>query len=238
MDSTTSVEDVSGVVLQLTDTLGPEFDLAGLLYQLAIVSVELLDIDAAAVLLLDEQSRPVAVSATHRSSDHLEQLQARTDGGPSVDSVRLGEAVFCADLEQEGDRWPGFNKEARHEGFRAVHAVPLSLHADIVGGLNLFRRSVGVLSDVDRRTAVLLATAAATGLLHRRAVRRLDTVNGQLRQALESRVVIEQAKGFLAARLGVTPEVGFDLLRAYARPRRERLTGVAQGVLDGCIEMA
>jgi transcriptional regulator with GAF, ATPase, and Fis domain len=238
MSSTTSTPDVPDVLLQLTDTLGPEFDLAGLLYDLAVACVQLLDIDAAGVMLLDEHAHPIPIAATHNGASALEQLQARTDLGPCLESARAGQAVSCADLAQEGARWPDFIQAARDEGFGAVHAVPLRLHRETVGGVNLFRRSTGVLSAADRRTVVRLATAAAIGLLHRRTVHELDTVNSQLQQALNNRVVIEQAKGFLVARHGLTLEVAFTLLRGYARPRRQRLTQVAQGVLDGAIDVA
>lgn len=143
----------------------------------------------------------------------------------------------CPDLDRESERWSLFVRQARDAGFRAVHAAPLRLRSDVVGGLLLFRRRVGLLSDVDQRAARILATAAATGLLHRRAVRDRETVNGQLRQALTSRIAIEQAKGFLVGRYDLTPDAAFLLLRAYARPRRQRLINVAQAVLDRRIDV-
>jgi hypothetical protein len=224
---------LAAVLLELTDTLGPEFDTVGMLFHLAVVSVELLDIDASGVLLLDEDGHLVEVAATHDSTDDLERLQAATDRGPCLESVRLGRPVSCPDLDQERHRWPDFNRQARDEGFRALHAEPLGLRGEIVGGLNLFRRRTGLLDTADRQTAHLLATAAATGLLHRRAVHQRDTLNDQLEHALASRVIIEQAKGFLAARLGSSPEHAFALLRALARSRRERLTDTARAVVEG-----
>ena len=119
-----------------------------------------------------------------------------------------------------------------------MHAVPVSLHSDVVGDLLLFSQTAGMLSDADRRAVRLLATAAATGLVHRRAFHEeLETVNGQLRQALTSRIAIEQAKGFLAARLDVTPEAAFLVLRDHARRTRQRLTNVAEAVVDHRIEL-
>ena len=141
--------------------------------------------------------------------------------------------MWCPDLEQGGHRWPDFSRRARDEGFRALHAVPLGLRGEIVGGLNLFRRATGMLTNTDQQTAHLLATAAATGLLHRRALHQRDTLNDQLQQALASRIVIEQAKGFLAARLDSSPEVAFALLRAYARSRQQRLSDTARAVVEG-----
>jgi GAF domain-containing protein len=233
MHDTRSTTTLAEVLLELTDTLGPEFDTAGMLLHLAAVSVELLDIDAAGVLLLDEDGELVEVAATHDSTNDLEQLQAQTDRGPCLESVRLGEPVWCPDLEQGGHRWPDFSRRARDEGFRALHAVPLGLRGEIVGGLNLFRRATGMLTNADQQTAHLLATAAATGLMHRRALHQRDTLNSQLQQALASRIVIEQAKGFLAARLDSSPEVAFALFRAYARSRQQRLSDTARAVVEG-----
>ena len=181
MSSIESTRDVSDVVLTLTDTLGPEFDPAGVLYDLVLACVQLLDIDAAGVLLLDERGHPIPVAATDKAAGHLDQMQARTDLGPCPESVSGDQAVSCADLEQDGDRWPDFTRTARDHGFRAVHALPLSLRDQTIGGINLLRRAPGMLSEADRRTGALLATASATGLLHRRAVHELDTVNSQLR---------------------------------------------------------
>lgn len=235
MDGTSSASQLPSMLLELTDTLGPQFDTAGLLFHLAAISVELLDVDAAGVLLLDEAGRLVQIVATDEGTQNLERLQAQVDRGPCLDSVRLGRTVVCADLVRESYLWPIFSRQARNEGFRAVHAVPLNLHTEIIGGLNLFRRHSGTLSDSDQRIAGLLATAAATGLLHRRAVHQRDTINEQLQQALVSRVIIEQAKGYLVAQRALTPELAFALLRDHARSRQTRLTETAQAVVDGSV---
>jgi GAF domain-containing protein len=238
MDPAPRATSLAEVLLELTDTLGPTFDAADLVLHLAAASVEWVDIDAAGVLLLDEQGRLIQVVATHAGTRDLEHLQAETDRGPCLESVRTGEPVICADLEQESDRWPDFSRRACDEGFAAVHAIPMRLHSEIVGGLNLFRYARGQLTDGDRQTALLLATATATGLLHRRAVHRRDSVNEQLRRALASRVVIEQAKGFLAARHHLSPDLAFTMLRAHARSRQERLTDLARAVVDGRADIA
>ena len=143
MSSTESARDVSDVVLTLTDTLGAEFDPAGLLYDLVVACVQLLDIDAAGVLLLDQRGHPVPVAATDNAAGHLDQVQSRTELGPCPESVRGDQAVSCADLERDGDRWPDFTRTARDHGFRAVHALPLSLRDQTIGGINLLRRAPG-----------------------------------------------------------------------------------------------
>jgi transcriptional regulator with GAF, ATPase, and Fis domain len=170
MDPPATAEPLAEVLLELTDTLGDGFDTAGLLYQLATASTELLDVDAAGVLLLAEDGRPIPVAATDLSIDRLEHLEAETGTGPGLESVRAHRCVDCPDLERDDERWSQFARQAQATGFRAVYAVPMNLHTDVVGGLLLFNQRAGMLSDADRRTAWLLATAAATGLLHWRAV--------------------------------------------------------------------
>ena len=237
MDALTRTERLPELLLELTDTLGPDFDTAGLLYGLALVSTEMLDVDAAGVLLVDEHGRLTPVAATYNSIDQLEHLEAGTDRGPCPESIRGSRRVSCLDLRHDRERWPDFARQARDEGFRSVHALPLSLRGEVVGGLDLFCRVTGPLSDRDQDIAGLLVRAAATGLVHRRAVHHLETVNSQLQNALTSRVVIEQAKGFLAARLGTNTQVAFDVIRAYARKRQQPLTLVAQAVTDSRIDL-
>ena len=188
------------------------------------------------MLLLAEDGRFIPIAATDVPIDLLGHLQAETGAGPGLESIRAREWNF-PDLDREDAPWSLFARQAQGSGFRAVHAVPVSLHSDVVGDLLLFSQTAGMLSDADRRAVRLLATAAATGLVHRRAFHELETVNGQLRQALTSRIAIEQAKGFLAARLDVTPEAAFLVLRDHARRTRQRLTNVAEAVVDHRIEL-
>jgi transcriptional regulator with GAF, ATPase, and Fis domain len=237
MDPPDTAEHLADVLMELTDTLGEEFDTAGLLHHLASACTQLLDVDAVGILLLTEDGRLIPVAATDVIIDRLGHLEAETGSGPGLESVRARKCVNWPDLEREHERWALFARQAHDKGFRAVHAVPMSLHNDVVGGLLLFSQSAGMLSDHDRRSVRLLATAAATGLIHRREVHHLETVNGQLRQALTSRIAIEQAKGFLVARLDLAPEAAFVLLRAYSRRTRQRLTNVAEAVVNQRIEL-
>ena len=237
MHPPSTMEHLADVILELTDTLGEEFDAAGLLHQLVTACTEFLDVDAAGALLLTEDDRLVPVAATDLSIDRLGHVEAEAGAGPGLESVRARKCVSCPDLEREEQRWSRFVRQAEGKGFRAVHAVPMSMRCEVVGGLLLFSRRVGMLSDADRGTALQLAAAAAIGLVHRRAVHQLETVNGQLRQALTSRIAIEQAKGFLVARLGLTPEAAFLLLRTHARRTRHRLTDISEAVVARRVEL-
>jgi GAF domain-containing protein len=226
-------ELVAEVVVALTDTLRDDFDVADMLYTLTTACSELLDVDAAGMLLIDEAGSLVPVAATHDGSENLERLQILAREGPCFDSVQTVTAVSSTDLDQDSERWPLFVGKARAEGFRAAHAEPLALRGEVVGGLNLFRYEPGPLPPADVRIAHFMARAAALGILHRRAHRDVETVNGQLQRALESRIAIEQAKGVLAERHDLELGVAFARMRSHARNTGQTLTVVARAVLAG-----
>ena len=225
-------QSVAETMLSLADTGGPCFDPAELLYALTTASVRLLEVDAAAVLLIDEHGRLVPVAATNDSTVELENLQVQVRQGPCLECTRTREAVRSADLDVDAHRWPEFVRLARQEGFRSVHAEPLCLRGQVVGGLNLLRARTGLLPGEDQMQAQQLACAAAIGLLHRRALNHVETVRAQLQHALASRIDIEQAKGAFAERHGLTPEAAFERLRSEARRCRVPLRQIARAVLD------
>ena len=224
-------QSLAETLLSLADSGRPDFDPAELLYTLTTASVRLLDVDAAAVLLIDEDDRLVPVAATNDSTVELENLQVQVRQGPCLDCTRTREAVFSADLDVDAHRWPEFVRLAREEGFRSVHAEPLVLRGQVVGGLNLLRARTGLLNAEDQTQARQLATAAAIGLLHRRALHHVETVRAQLQYALGSRIDVEQAKGVFAERHGLTPEAAFERLRSEARRGRVPLRRLARDVL-------
>jgi len=113
-------------------------------------------------------------------------------------------------------------------GFRSVHAFPLRLRDEVIGALNVFSADVGGhLEDADVRIVQALADVASIGLLQQRAISRGELLTEQLQGALNSRILIEQAKGAVAQSRHVTPSEAFDLIRSYARRNNLRLTDVA-----------
>ena len=158
----------------------------------------------------------------------LELFQIQNDQGPCLDCFRTGRAVTAADLAGPGQPWPRFAAAAAGSGFRAVEALPMRLRDQVIGALNLFRAAPGPFDPAELRVGQALADVATIGLLHERNVRRSETVAEQLQGALNSRVVIEQAKGKLAERRSINMDQAFVLLRDYARNSNQRLTDVAR----------
>ena len=226
-------ELLSETFVELTDTMVADFDVIDFLHVLTDRSVQLLDVSAAGLLLADPRGELRVVAASSEAARLLELFQLQNHEGPCLDCYRTGRPVQATDLAAEARRWPRFAAAAQRAGFTAVQALPMRLREQVIGALNLFRADAGAFAPGDVRVGQALADVATISLLHERNVRLSDTLNEQLQTALNSRVVIEQAKGKLAERLGLDMDQAFSLLRKYARTRNLRLSDLAQAVIDG-----
>jgi hypothetical protein len=220
-------EELAETLVELADTLSAEFDLDDFLRTLANRCVRLLDVDAAGVFLAGH-----GVAASSERAALVEISAQRNEEGPWCECRRTGEPVAVPDLAAERERWPGYVAEARQAGFAAAHTLPLR-RDELVGALTLFRSDTGLLEKADTRLAQAMADVAAIGILQTRALRRQQTLAAQLQHALNSRVIIEQAKGVLAERLGLNMAAAFTALRGYARSHNTRVSELALSIVDG-----
>ncbi|HEX3926026.1 MAG TPA: GAF and ANTAR domain-containing protein [Streptosporangiaceae bacterium] len=224
---------LSDTFVELTDTMVADFDVIDFLHVLTDRSVQLLDVSAAGLLLADQRGELRVLAASSEAARLLELFQLQNDQGPCLDCFRSGRPVTAGDLAAEAARWPQFAPTARQAGFAAVQALPMRLRDQVIGALNLFRAGTGAFDPGDVRVGQAMADVATISLLHERNMRRSDTLNEQLQTALNSRVIIEQAKGKLAERLGLDMSQAFSLLRDHARARNLRLSDLAQAFVDG-----
>jgi transcriptional regulator with GAF, ATPase, and Fis domain len=223
---------LSDVFIELADTLVDDFDLLEFLHTLTERCVELLGVTAAGLMLTDGAGKLQVVAASSERTRLLELLQLQTDEGPCVDCFRAGTAVSVRNLPTAG-RWPRFAAAASGVGFAAVHALPMKLRSDVIGALNLFETEPGPLDTEKLRVGQSLADIATVGLMQQRAIHARDVLTEQLQAALNSRVLIEQAKGLLAERLQIDVEQAFTILRRAARNSNRRLSDLAQALVDG-----
>jgi len=221
-------EELAETLVELADTLSAGFDLDDFLRLLANRCVRLLDVDAAGVFLIDH-----GVAASSERVALLELSAQRAEEGPARDCCRSGDPVLVPDLSLESRRWPTYVAEARRSGFAASHTLPLRRREELIGALTLFRVERGELEKTDVRLAQAMADIATIGILGTRALRRQEKLAAQLQHALNSRVVIEQAKGVLAERLGLTMMAAFSALRTYARSHNTRVSELAVSIVDG-----
>jgi transcriptional regulator with GAF, ATPase, and Fis domain len=219
--------------VELADTLIDDFDVIDFLHLLVDRCVELLDVDAAGLLLADQRGHLQLIASSNEHVRVLELFQLQNDEGPCLEAYATGVRVSTADLHVNGNQWARFASAATNAGFSAVDALPMRLRSQVIGALNLFRAEPGELSVTALRNAQALVDVATIGLLQERAIRHQEIVTEQLQTALNSRVVIEQAKGLVAERLGVNMEVAFAALRGYARTQNRKLGDVARMVIAG-----
>src|SRR6266508_1577643 len=201
--------------VELADTLVDDFDVVDFLHQVTVRCAQVLGVSAAGVLLTDQRGTLQVVAASTEQTRLLELLQLQTDQGPCPECFHTGRPIAVADLATATSRWPRFTAQARQIGFASVHALPMRLRTDTI------------------RLGQALADVATIGLLQARAIHHRDTLAEQLQTALNSRVIIEQAKGVIAERRRLDMEKSFTLLRSTARTSNRRLSDLARAVVDG-----
>lgn len=226
---------VREVFVELTDTLVDEFDIIDFLDRLAWRCVELLGVSACGLLLVDHHGTLNLIAASTERARLLELFELQSSEGPCLDAYRTGIPVSCAELTEAGERWPRFAPTAYTAGFTRVDALPMRLRDEVIGALNLFSVAAEPVHPDVLELGQALANAATIGILHQRAVQRRDVVTIQLQGALNGRILIEQAKGFLAERRNISVEDAFLLLREHARAGDGKLLDVARAVIDGTL---
>jgi transcriptional regulator with GAF, ATPase, and Fis domain len=223
---------IGEVFVQLADTMVGDFDVAELMLQLADACLELLEVDAAGLMLADVSGGLRLVASAPDLMHDLEVFELQSAEGPCLDTIRTGQPVTNVDVQQARERWPRFTAVALAAGMRSTHALPLRLRGDLYGAVNLFSRAEQQLSDVDVALGQALADVATIALLQQLPSR--DAVLAeQLQVALNTRILIEQAKGVLAESSGRHPAETLRYLRSYARNSGQTLQSVAWQVIEG-----
>ena len=217
-------------LVELADTLVDDFDVVELLTLLADRCVDVIDVAAAGLMLANRDGELRVLASSSEAMRVLELFEAQADEGPCVDCYRSGKPVVNQKLTDADSRWPRFGPKAVDAGFRSVHALPMRLRDQTIGALNMYRVDEGQMRDSDVVAAQALADVATIAILQNRAALDARALNAQLTQALNTRIVIEQAKGVVAERAGLDMEQAFDRLRSHARKHNLRLADVAQAV--------
>lgn len=224
-------------VATLADSLVDDFDVVDLLQVLVEHCAELFDAVAAGILLVSPSGELEVIVSTSERSEFVEMMQLRAGEGPCVEAVATGQVVSVENLRDIADRWPKFSADARRSGFASLHAIPMRLRESIIGSLNLFRDRVGKLNEPDAIAAKALADIATISILQQRLVEESILTQGQLQRALDSRVLIEQAKGFIAQSHGLDMDAAFQLIRGHARSTQTRLSVVAAEITSGRLRL-
>lgn len=224
------------VFVELGDTLVDQFDITDFLHVLTCRSVELLDADAAGLMLADQSGQLHLFAASSEETRTLELFELQLNEGPCLDAFRSGTAVINVNHDTATQRWPILRRALDAGSYTSIHAVPMRLRTQVIGAMNLFLTRPGDLSPADIDLAQGLADIATIGLLQERAIRQQHDVSNQLQGALNSRIVIEQAKGIYSQKYGVSLGEAFNAMRTHARRSGRTLTNIAQEAIDGPLD--
>jgi GAF domain-containing protein len=224
---------LAGVFVELADTLVAEFDVIDFLHTLTDRSVELLGADAAGLMLADQRGNLRLIASSAESARLLEVFELQNSEGPCLDCFHTGKQLVNLDDATMQARWPKFWAETNQLGFRSAHALPMRLRDEVIGAINLFGSTGEPLSTDGVAVGQAMADVATIGLLQERAVLQRDVLVEQLQTALNSRVLIEQAKGVLSERAKIPIDEAFTLMRTHARKKGTTLTKVATDIVNG-----
>jgi hypothetical protein len=223
--------EVINAFVSLAGALATGYDVVDLLNKLTAESARLLDVASAGLLLADGFGVLHVVAASSEDTRQLELFQLQRDEGPCLDCYRSGEPISVPNLAEAVDRWPQFVAGAQIAGFASLHALPMRLRDNYLGALGLFGNTVGALNDKDLALGQALADVASIALVQEKVAADKTLVTEQLQTALNSRVVIEQAKGVIAQIGQLDMADAFAILRGYSRDHNVRLTDLARTVV-------
>jgi GAF domain-containing protein len=223
---------LAGVLVDFARTLARGYELDDILHELGEHVLHVVPAAGAGISLVDAAGELHFVAATDAVIERVEAVQDDLRQGPSRDAYDTGQPVVAADLRHT-DRWPAFGRSAIAAGMLAAAGFPLLAGGTCIGALNVYRHEARAFTDGEVAAAQVLADMATGYVINVRDLHRAQQLTRQLQHALHSRILIEQAKGYLAAQVRTDVDDAFERLRRHARSTNRTLRDTASDLLDG-----
>jgi GAF domain-containing protein len=219
------------ILSEFAQTLVRRYQVGDVLYELVERLSGVLDVAGAGVSL-GEADHVRFVTGVDEAVVRVEEVQETAQEGPCTEAYRHGKVVTVPDLREVTGKWDNYRPAALDNGFLAVAALPMMVDSRAIGALNLYNHQVRQWSDDDLAAARVLADMATSYIINASELEQAQRTTEQLQEALDSRLVIEQAKGILAAdgRLGI--DQAYQVLRRHARSHNASLRSVADAVVN------
>jgi GAF domain-containing protein len=207
------------------------------LHRLTALAAELVPGGTAAAVTVAMASGALTFAASDQRLEELHRLQFEGGGGPVMETLRHNEPRRVDDTTAEC-RWPAFCQAAAEAGFASCVVLPLRTDRQPAGAVALYGHEPNVFRGAVHDIALLVAAQGGTAVHNAALYRTSRRMAERLHAGLESRAVIEQAKGMLHAELGVSPEEAFRLLSRYSQNTNQRVRKISAGLVQGRIAAA
>ncbi len=210
--------------------LPAHYDLESALSELTESVTQVLGLSGSGVTMAEE-GRLRFITAVSEASEELERNQEEQQAGPCRDAYDTGEVVRITDMRLESTRWPELSATATRLNIAGVAGIPMRLADQVIGALNLHAPQPREWSDEDMAVAAVLADVATSYVVNASNLRQQEQLSEQLQQALESRIVIEQAKGITSQQHAITIDEAYHLIRGHARSNNASLRTVSEAIV-------
>jgi GAF domain-containing protein len=230
MSGDTSIEAKDAFAQLSSIVLGDE-PLPAILERLVHIARQVLPLDVEASITLLSRDDATTVASTDEIAVKLDERQYDDERGPCVDAATAGERILIPDMRQE-QRWPRFASSATDVGVLSSLSMPLPIQRQVTGALNFYATSPDAFSDETIELAEMFATHAAVAVANAHLYETTAALAEQMKQAMATRAVIEQAKGIIMRERGCTPDEAFDALALLSQQSHTKLRDVAQQLVN------
>ena len=224
------MEDVRHALVELGRLRFGEMQVEDAIREIVTTTHSMFAVDGAGLMLCDSAQHLRSVAASDDRFAHLEELQIRHQEGPCIEAFDTKELIGATDLEHE-DRWPLFSAAAVRREVRAVLASPLPYNQGAVGVVAVLSERSRPWSPANELALLAFTDLAALLIASIMQGEQQSELAGQLQGALDSRQVIEQAKGILMGTQGISARAAYEQLRSKARSERRKLTVVCAEIV-------
>jgi GAF domain-containing protein len=229
------VDEVTDALAGLAGVLNEEADLGRVLQSVVDQAVRVIPgSDMVSISVVPADSSQAETQTLASSSNRVLEIDAQqyaAGNGPCLEAARTGQIVRV-DVQQALQRWPQFARDARRAGVASYLSAPLSIDERFAGSLNLYGEQPGSFGGLDEALVRLYTTAATDAIASARRYAQARAEADNLRRALDSRAVIDQAIGVLMAQRGIGPQQAFDELSRTSQNTNTKLRDVAGKVID------
>jgi GAF domain-containing protein len=231
MSMDVSLHDVRHALVELGRLRFGEMRVEDAIREVVHTTHSMFDVDGAGLMLADGDQHLRSVAASDQRFTYLEDLQIEHQEGPCIEAFDTKQLVGVEDLSQD-QRWPLFSEAAVKQKVRAVLASPLPYNQDAVGVVAVLSEDSNPWSPEGELALLAFTDLAALLIASMMQSEQQNVLSVQLQGALNSRQVIEQAKGVLIGTRGISARAAYEQLRAQARAERRKLAAVCSDVVD------